>query len=122
MTAGALTEQQTTRLRRYMTPAGYDLALSTFGERGILDAVSEHGDQLRLAAADLLEGLPSPSGEASGLSSFKLDVLEFKFQSSKAVSTDWLTIAARLREQAKTDAGLSSAVFGPVIDDWGVEP
>ena len=122
MTAGGLTEQQITRLRRYMTPAGYALALSAFGEGGILDAVSEHGDQLRLAAAELLEGLPSQSGEGSGLSSFKLDVLEFKFQSGKAVNTDWSAMSARLREQAKVNTSLGSAFFGPVVDDWGVGP
>lgn len=117
MAAAALTpEQIETRLRRYMTPAGYELALTTFGESGIADAVAENGDRLRLAAAELLEGLPAATDSTDSLSSFKLDVLEFKFRdASKA--TDWAGIASRLRTQEGAQSTDGTAMFPPVFDE-----
>lgn len=109
-----------TRLRRYMTPAGYDLAVSTFGAEGMADAVAEHGEQLRLAAAELLEGLPS-SSEGGGISSFKLDVLEFKFRDNASANANWAAIAARLREQEAAANSSGSAMFIPTVDEWGVQ-
>lgn len=107
------------RLKRYMTVAGYALAMQVFGTDSIQDAVTDNGNDLRLAAAELLEGLPTESAGGGDLKRFKLDALEFEYSTSKTVSADWGAIAKRLREQA-TDAG-ASMTFEPIIDEWGVQ-
>ncbi|WP_339096195.1 hypothetical protein WDJ50_02580 [Deinococcus sp. VB142] len=85
----------------------------------IAAAVADNAGELRLAAATLLEGLPT--NQDGGLSSFKLDVLEFKFRDSKAVGTDWLAVAARLRAQAaEAGAGQVAANPAPFLEPWGV--
>lgn len=116
----ALTSEQ--QLRLYMTPPGYDLAVQTFGAEMVVAVAAQHAD-LRLAAATLLEGLPASGGSGGGgLSSFKLDVLEFKFRDGTQAAPDWLSIAKRLRAEAEAaSAGRRrSANPAPEIDPWGL--
>lgn len=114
----ALSPEQVLRLKRYMTVGGYDLAAQQFGLEGIMDALSSTGD-LRLAAAELLEGLPS-AAEAGALKRFKLDVLEFEYAAGKAVSTDWAALAQRLRAQVGGGGGGTSANPAPLLEPWGI--
>lgn len=126
MTApAALTEEQVTDLQVFMTPAGYQAALETFGEPVIARFVANRPDCLMLAAADLLDGLPPAAGaDAGGLSSFKLDVLEFKFAAGSS-APPYPALAAGLRTRAKTQCGPAgggavSANPAPILEPWGI--
>lgn len=103
----------------YMTEAGFDAALTEFGEPAIAAVVAQRGENLMLAAADLLDGLAPVSTGAGGLTSFKLDVLEFKYAPG-STGTTWATLAAGLRERAASSSVSSLGDFGPLIEPWGI--
>ncbi len=120
-----LTEEQAADLRVYMTPAGFQAALTTFGEETMARFVARRPDCLMLAAADLLDGLPTAADAGTGkLASFKLDVLEFKYAAgSEGVSFG--DLAAGLRTRAKTQCGPSgggtvTANPAPSFEEWGI--
>lgn len=126
MTApAALTEEQVTNLTIYMTAAGYQAAVTAFGEAAIARFAERRPDCLMLVAADLLDGLPAAAGTgAGGLSSFKLDVLEFKFTAGSAAPS-YADLAAGLRARAKADCGSArsarvSANPAPNLEGWGL--
>lgn len=121
-----LTEEQAADLKVYMTPAGYQAALTTFGEETMARFVARRPDCLMLAAADLLDGLPADAQAGAGkLASFKLDVLEFKY----AAGSDGVSygdLAAGLRTRAKTQCGprgggAVTANPAPSFEPWGLQ-
>lgn len=109
------------RLQRYMTLDGFQRAKALFGAAGMEDAVVANAGDLRLAAAELLEGLSAdPETGAQPVSAVKVGALELKFGSAARSTPDWLAMAARLRAQVKTtQGGLTNPA--PLLEPWGLE-
>lgn len=123
----ALSPVQVAELKVLMTPAGYQAVLDTFDEETIAHFVASRACLL-LAGADLLDGLPGSSGEGSTtqtqqLTSFKLDVLEFKFATGTATDLDYATISKNLRTRAITECRgeqQRTANPAPNLEGWGI--